>query len=77
VLDEWHIMLSEDPALGNLEARWHSMNRFDNYRQIVVPRSLAIESLGAPAEVAGLARDLNEELADLVPQHPDLWTLFI
>ncbi len=70
-LEEWEIMLREDPALVDLDARWHSMDRFDDYRQILVPGAPAIESLGTPAEVARLARDLNEELADLVAQHPE------
>lgn len=76
LLEEWDIMLREDPALLNLEARWHSMDRFDGYRQVLVPGAPPIEALGTPKEVAGLARDLNEELADLVAQHPDRFAGF-
>ncbi|MGH2873225.1 MAG: amidohydrolase family protein, partial [Solirubrobacteraceae bacterium] len=75
-LEEWDIMLREDPALIDLEARWHSMERFDDYVQILVPGSPAIESLGSPPEVAMLARELNDELAALVSAHPDRFAGF-
>jgi hypothetical protein len=35
-------MLAEDPAPSDLKARWASMDRFDDYRQVLVP--------GAPNE---------------------------
>jgi predicted TIM-barrel fold metal-dependent hydrolase len=70
-LEEWDLMLKEDPALLDLNARWRSMDRFDGYRQILIPGAPPIESLGTPEEVAGLARDLNDELAALVAQYPD------
>lgn len=76
LLDEWELMLAEDPALQNLEARWHSMDRFDDYRQVLVPGAPPIEALGTPEEVAILARDLNDELADLVAQHPERFAGF-
>jgi aminocarboxymuconate-semialdehyde decarboxylase len=75
-LEEWNVMLKEDPALVDLNARWHSMDRFDDYRQILVPGAPPIEALGAPPEVAGLARDLNEELANLVAQYPERFVGF-
>lgn len=75
-LEEWDVMLREDPALIDLEARWHSMERFDDYVQILVPGSPAIESLGSPPEVATLARELNDELAALVSAHPDRFAGF-
>src|SRR5579871_4023414 len=76
LLDEWELMLAEDPALQNLEARWHSMDRFDDYRQVLVPGAPPIEALGTADEVAVLARDLNDELADLVAQHPERFAGF-
>jgi len=75
-LAEWEIMLREDPALLSLEARWHSMDRFDDYRQILVPGAPPIESLGTPEEVTKLASDLNDELADLVATYPDRFAGF-
>ncbi len=75
-LQEWDLMLREDPALLNLDARWHSMDRFDDYRQILVPGAPAIESLGTPQEVADIARDLNDELAELVSTYPERFVGF-
>jgi predicted TIM-barrel fold metal-dependent hydrolase len=75
-IDEWDVMLREDPALLDLEARWHSMERFDDYRQVLVPGAPPIESLGTPREVAAIARDLNDELADLVARFPDRFVGF-
>jgi len=76
-LEEWDIMLQEDPALLSLDARWHSMERFDDYRQILVPGAPAIESLGSPEEVGKLAHDLNEELAALVAEYPEAFAGFV
>lgn len=75
-LEEWNVMLREDPALVDLEARWHSMERFDDYQQILVPGAPPIEALGTPKEVARLATDLNDELADLVATYPDRFAGF-
>lgn len=52
LLEEWELMLAEDPALIDLDARWHSMDRFEDYRQILVPGAPPIEALGEAAEVA-------------------------
>jgi uncharacterized protein len=76
LLKEWELMVAEDPALVDLEARWHSMDRFEDYRQVLVPGAPPIEALGEPAEVADLARDLNDELADLVARFPDRFVGF-
>jgi len=70
LLAEWELMLAEDPALVDLERRFHSMDRFEGYRQVLVPGAPPIETLGDPTEVARLARELNDELAALVAQHP-------
>lgn len=76
LLKEWELMVAEDPALVDLDARWHSMDRFEDYRQVLVPGAPPIEALGEPGEVADLARDLNDELADLVARFPDRFVGF-
>lgn len=76
LLEEWDLMLAEDPALIDLEARWHSMDRFEGYRQILVPGAPPIETLGTPAEVGELAGGLNDELAALVAAFPDRFVGF-
>jgi uncharacterized protein len=70
LLKEWELMVAEDPALVDLDARWHSMDRFEDYRQVLIPGAPPIEALGDPHEVAELARDLNDELDDLVSRFP-------
>lgn len=75
-IEEWELMLQEDPALLDLDARWHSMERFDGYRQILVPGAPPIESLGTPEQVVKLAADLNDELANLVATYPDRFAGF-
>jgi predicted TIM-barrel fold metal-dependent hydrolase len=76
LLAEWELMLAEDPALTDLQARWHSMDRFEGYRQVLVPGAPPIEALAEPAAVAELARSLNDELADLVTRHPERFAGF-
>lgn len=77
LLKEWELMLAEDPALVDLDARWRSMDRFADYRQILVPGAPPIETLGDADQVAALARDLNDELADLVAQFPHRFVGFV
>ncbi len=76
LLEEWDLMLAEDPALIDLDARWHSMDRFEGYRQILVPGAPPIETLGTPAEAGSLASALNDELAALVGSFPDRFVGF-
>jgi predicted TIM-barrel fold metal-dependent hydrolase len=77
LLAEWEPMLAEDPALADLDARWASMDRFDGYRQVLVPGAPPIETLGEAAEVARLAAALNDELAELVAAHPQRFVGFV
>lgn len=77
LLKEWELMLAEDPALVDLDARWRSMDRFEDYRQVLVPGAPPIEALSEPAEVAELARELNDELADLVARFPERFVGFV
>jgi uncharacterized protein len=77
LLKEWDLMLAEDPALVDLDARWRSMDRFEDYRQVLVPGAPPIETLGDATEVDALARDLNDELADLVAQFPQRFVGFV
>jgi uncharacterized protein len=76
LLEEWELMVAEDPALIDLDARWHSMDRFEGYRQVLVPGAPPIEALGGPAEVGELARELNDELAELVARYPERFVGF-
>ncbi len=48
LLKEWELMVAEDPALVDLDARWHSMDRFEDYRQVLVPALRRSRRSGIP-----------------------------
>ncbi|MHB8246297.1 MAG: amidohydrolase family protein [Acidimicrobiales bacterium] len=66
--------LYEDPALTNLDARWRSMDPFEDYVQILTLAVPPVDELGSEAgELAALA---NDELAELVNRYPDRFAGF-
>jgi aminocarboxymuconate-semialdehyde decarboxylase len=60
--------LREDEVLGDLDARRRLLERFPGYRQVLVLGVFPTEELRDPA---GLARAVNDELAELVRDHRD------
>lgn len=68
--------LREDEVLGDLEARWRLLDRFPDYRQVLVLGVYPTEELGEPDQTAELAREVNDELAELVRDHPDRFVGF-
>src|SRR5262249_12829057 len=63
--------IHEDPALIDLSARWRVMDAFDDYVQVLTLAVPPPAELGDPAMARDLARAANDQLARLVPDHPD------
>jgi predicted TIM-barrel fold metal-dependent hydrolase len=68
--------LYEDDVLGDLDARRRLLDRFHDYRQVLVLGVFPTDELGEPRQSAELARAVNEELAELVRDHPDRFAGF-
>lgn len=68
--------LHEDEVLANLDARWRLLDRFPDYRQVLVLGVYPTEELGDAEQSAELARAVNDELAGLVRDHPDRFAGF-
>ena len=69
--------LDEDPVLCSLDARWRLLEPYEDYRQVLVLGAFPIEELGPPEVTRELARDVNDELAELVRQYPDRFAGFV
>jgi predicted TIM-barrel fold metal-dependent hydrolase len=63
--------LYEDPVLTDLDARWRLLEPFDDYRQVLVLGVYPVDELGPPELTRELAREVNDELAELVSTYPD------
>jgi uncharacterized protein len=72
----YHPWFREDPALTDLDARWRSLEPFDDYRQVLTLAVPPLEELGDPRLSTELARAANDELAELVGAHPDRFAGF-
>ena len=68
--------LREDEVLGSLDARWRLLDRFPDYRQVLVLGVFPTHELGDPGTSLDFARAVNDELADLVRDHPDRFAGF-
>ena len=65
-----------DPSISDLDARWRSMDRFGDYKQILVLAVPPLEEVGSPHDAADFARLANDEMASLVAKHPDRFAGF-
>ncbi|MHB1570912.1 MAG: amidohydrolase family protein [Solirubrobacteraceae bacterium] len=68
--------LDEDPVLCDLDARWRLLDQLEDYRQVLVLGALPIEELGERELVRELAKEVNDELAELVRSYPDRFVGF-
>lgn len=66
-----------DSSIHDLDARWRSMDRFGDYRQILVLAVPPLEEVGPPAVAAEFARMANDEMAELVSRHRDRFAGFV
>ena len=65
------------PALTDLELRFHIMDRFEDYVQVLTLASPPIEALGAPQDTPELARLANDGMAELVTKYPGRFPGFV
>jgi aminocarboxymuconate-semialdehyde decarboxylase len=63
--------LADDPVLTDLDARWRLLDPFEDYRQVLVLGVFPVDELGPPNVTVELAREANDELAELVRTYPD------
>ena len=63
-------------ALTDLDARWRAMEPFGEYAQVLVLAVPPLEEVGPPPVAADLARQANDEMAELVAGHPDRFVGF-
>lgn len=59
------------PVLYDLDERFRVMDRFPEYVQVLTLASPPVEAAGPPTLARDLARLANDEMAELVRQHPD------
>jgi aminocarboxymuconate-semialdehyde decarboxylase len=65
-----------DDVLTDLDARWRRIERYGDYRQVLVLAVPPLEEVGPPAVAMEFARLANEEMAELVLRHPDRFVGF-
>ena len=65
------------PVLHDLEARRRLVGQWPGYQQVLAPAPPGPEKLGRPEDRRGLARFINEGLAEVVRQHPDEFPAFV
>jgi len=65
-----------DPSITDLDARWRTMDRFGDYRQVLVLAVPPLEEVGPPEVAADFARMANEEMAALVDRYSDRFAGF-
>jgi uncharacterized protein len=65
-----------DPSISDLDARWRTMDRFGDYRQVLVLAVPPLEEIGPPEIAADFAQMANDEMASLVARHPDRFAGF-
>jgi predicted TIM-barrel fold metal-dependent hydrolase len=73
LFDPW---LHEDPVLTDLDERWRLLEPFPDYRQVLVLGVFPVGELGPPELTRDLAREVNDELAELVRAYPDRFAGF-
>lgn len=65
-----------DDSITDLDARWRKLEPFGDYAQILVLAVPPIEELGPSGSAAEFARIANDEMAELVRDHPDRFAGF-
>ncbi len=63
--------LSARPWIYDVETRFHIMDRYDGYVQILDISIPPVEDVASPKVAAELARLANDEMAELVNKYPD------
>ena len=60
-----------NPGLTDLDIRFRILDKYPDVRQLLTIAGPNIESITAPHDTVELARIANDELAELIRQHPD------
>src|SRR3954463_2276206 len=68
--------LHDDPVLTDLDARWRLLEPYPDYRQVLVLGVFPVDELGPPELTRVLAREVNDELAELGRSSPDRFAGF-
>jgi predicted TIM-barrel fold metal-dependent hydrolase len=66
-----------DDVLTDLDARWRRIEPYGDYSQVLVLAVPPLEEVGPPKVAAEYARMANDEMAELVQQHPDRFAGFV
>ena len=66
-----------DDSLTDLDSRRRRLEPFGDYRQVLVLAVPPLEEIGPPATAAAFARMANDEMAEIVTAHPDLFAGFV
>ncbi|MGH2993619.1 MAG: amidohydrolase family protein, partial [Solirubrobacterales bacterium] len=75
--DDWHGMTAADGELDNLPNRWLPERRIEEMDaigvdvQVVSPTDVFYQYDRDPETTATIARECNEEIAEMVRDHPD------
>ena len=67
---------SEDDSVSDLDARFRSMERLDDYVQVLSLATPPVSDFGAPDVCCELARLANDDMAGLVRDYPDSFVAF-
>jgi len=59
------------PTLYDLEARFRIMDKYSDLVQVITFPGASVEDLIGPEEAVGLAKRINDEMAELVHKYPD------
>jgi hypothetical protein len=65
------------PMLADLDVRFHVMDAFDDYEQVLSLPTPPIENIVRGADALELARAANDGMAELVSKHPRRFPAFI
>jgi predicted TIM-barrel fold metal-dependent hydrolase len=63
--------MKSTPALYDLELRFKVMDKFDGLVQVLTMGNPPLESVISPKDAVELAQIANDEMAELLSQHPD------
>lgn len=63
-------MMEGAPTLWDLETRFHIMDRYDDYTQVITVSGLPIEAVAKGRDAVELSRIANDEAAELVAKYP-------
>ena len=74
---DMHKRVREIPSIVDLDERFHIMDLFDDYAQIICLGSPPIEVFGPPPVSTEMAKLANDGLAELVRKYPERFPGFI